>query len=76
MEFVESNELLVKIDRAHYWLYIDEYKTIWSCSCKQLGHALCSATDWRYKKKEFKTIEQVKGQFIKDIKKAKVGGYL
>lgn len=76
MKLVKSNELLVKIDRAHYWLFFDEYKTIWSCSCKQLGHALYSATDWRYKKKEFKTIEQVKEQFIEDIKKAKEGGYL
>ena len=33
MTLVESHERLVKINGRYYWVYIDEYKTIWSLYC-------------------------------------------
>lgn len=68
MTLVESHERLVKINGRYYWVYIDEYKTIWSIYCKRQGYARCCASDWRYKKSKFKTIDSVVEQFINDVK--------
>ena len=68
MTLVESHERLVKINGRYYWVYIDEYKTIWSIYCKRAGHALCSASDWRYNKSKFKDIDSVVERFINDVK--------
>jgi hypothetical protein len=68
MKLVESHERSIKINCHSYWVYVDEYKTIWSIYCKRQGHALCCASDWRYKKSKFKTIDSVVERFINDVK--------
>lgn len=68
MTLVESHERLVKINGRYYWVYIDEYKTIWSIYCKRQGNTLCCASDWRYKKSKFKDIDSVVERFINDVK--------
>lgn len=68
MTLFESHERLVKINGRYYWVYVDEYKTIWSIYCKRQGAALCSASDWRYKKSKFKDIDSVIERFINDVK--------
>ena len=68
MKFVKSHERIIKINRSSYRVYIDEYKTIWSICCKRVGHARCCASDWRYKKSEFKDIDSVVERFINDVK--------
>lgn len=68
MTLVESHERLVKINGRYYWVYVDEYKTTWSLYCKRQGDALCSASDWRYKKSKFKDIDSVVERFINDVK--------
>ena len=68
MKITGSHERLVKISGRSYWIYIDEYKTIWSMYCKRVGDALCCASDWRYKKSKFKTVDSVIDKFIEDVK--------
>lgn len=68
MKLVESHERLVKINGRSYWVYVDEYKTIWSIYCKRIGYTLCCASDWRYKKSKFKDIDSVIERFINDVK--------
>jgi hypothetical protein len=68
MKIVRAEERFIKIGKHSYWLYVDECKTIWSIYCKRVGHALCCASDWRYKKSKFKTIDSVVEQFINDLK--------
>lgn len=68
MTLVKSHERLVKINGRYYWVYVDEYKTIWSIYCKRQGDALCCASDWRYKKSKFKDIDSVVERFINDVK--------
>lgn len=68
MTLVESHERLVKINGRYYWVYVDEYKTIWSIYCKRQGNSLCCASDWRYKKSKFKDIDSVIERFINDVK--------
>ena len=68
MKLIESHERLVKINGRSYLVYAEEYKTIWSLYCKRTGHALCCASDWRYKKSKFKDIDSVVERFINDVK--------
>lgn len=68
MKFVESHDRIIKINGHSYRVYIEEYKTIWSIYCKRQGDALCSASDWRYKKSKFKDIDSVVERFINDVK--------
>lgn len=68
MTLIESHERLVKINGRYYWVYVDEYKTIWSIYCKRQGNSLCCASDWRYKKSKFKDIDSVVERFINDVK--------
>lgn len=68
MTLIESHELLVTLNNRSYWVYVEEYKTIWSMYCKRHGNALCCASDWRYKKSKFKTIDSVVERFINDVK--------
>ena len=68
MKLVESHDRIIQINGRSYRVYIDEYKTIWSIYCKRQGNALCCASDWRYKKSKFKTIDSVVEQFINDVK--------
>ena len=68
MKLVESHDRIIQINGRSYRVYIDEYKTIWSIYCKSNGHALCCASDWRYKKSKFKTIDSVIERFINDLK--------
>ena len=68
MTLIESHERLVTLNNRSYCVYVEEYKTIWSIYCKRAGHALCSASDWRYKKSKFKTIDSVVERFINDVK--------
>ena len=68
MTLIESHERLVKINGRYYWVYVDEYKTIWSIYCKRQGNTLCCASDWRYKKSKFKDIDSVVERFINDVK--------
>ena len=68
MKFIKSHERYVQINSRSYWVYVDEYKTIWDIYCKRTGHALCCASEWRYKKSKFKTIDSVIERFINDVK--------
>lgn len=68
MQLVESHERLVKINGRSYWVYVDEYKTIWSIYCKRVRSKPCCASDWRYKKTKFKTIDSVVERFINEVK--------
>ena len=68
MTLIESHERLVTINNRSYWVYVEEYKTVWSIYCKRVGDKLCSASDWRYKKSKFKTIDYVVERFINDVK--------
>ena len=68
MTLIESHERLVTLNNRSYWVYVEEYKTIWSMYCKRHGNALCCASDWRYKKYKFKTIDSVVERFINDVK--------
>ena len=68
MTLIKSHDRIVKIKGRSYWVYIDEYKTVWSICCKRAGYARCCAYNWRYKKSEFKTIDSVVKQFMEDVK--------
>lgn len=68
MTLVESHDRIIKINGRSYRVYIDEYKTIWSIYCKRTGHSLCCASDFRYKKSKFKTVDSVVERFINEVK--------
>ena len=68
MNLIESHERQVKIGSRSYCVHVDEYKTIWSIYCKRQGNALRCASDWRYKKSKFKTIDSVVERFVEDLK--------
>lgn len=68
MKLVRTSERLVRTGKHLCWVYVEEYKTVWSIYCKRVGDKLCSASDWRYKKSKFKTIDSVVERFINDVK--------
>lgn len=68
MKLVDSHERLVKVSRRSYWIYVDEYKTIWSVSVKRTGSTSCMYQDFRYTKKEFKTLTDVLTNICQYIK--------
>lgn len=45
MTLIESHERLITLNNRSYWVYVEEYKTIWSMYCKRHGNALCCASD-------------------------------
>ena len=73
MKLMESHERQIKIGRVSYWIYTDEYKTLWSISVKRVGRAMCVCDGWRYSKKHYPTQGAAINQVIDDLKK---GGYL
>lgn len=68
MKLINSHERLVTINKRKCWIYIDEYPTIWICYAKQLGHALCFADNWRYKKKDAKSLNDIIKVLTDDLK--------
>lgn len=66
MRFIREYSFYDDISSKRSEIYIDEYATIWSISARRLGEALCYAQDWRYSKKEYKTVHEALEQFISD----------
>lgn len=60
MKHLKTHKLLGKIGSKNKeeWAYIfvEEYATIWSISARIIGYALNTAEDWRYSKKQYKTV--------------------
>lgn len=46
-----------KKESKEFTFYVSEYKTIWLITMQRKYHELPSVMDWRYSKKEFKTME-------------------
>ena len=69
MRFISEHIFYDDIDGKWSEIFVEEYATIWSISVKHFGWALCSIQDWRYSKKEFKTVFQALNQFIQDANK-------
>jgi len=69
MRYIGEHRFYDYIDGKRSKIFVEEYATIWSISAKHLGWALCSIQDWRYSKKEFKTVYQALNQFILDANK-------
>lgn len=44
-----------------------ETPTLWLMTYKRWGYALCWAENWKYKKKDYKTIEEATSQFIDEV---------
>lgn len=72
MKLIREQKIQVKIKEGNkeLWafLYIEEYATIWSITCQIIGYALPGAQDWRYKKKEYPTLDSVINKFKLDYK--------
>ena len=50
-------------------VWIEEYATTWRISAKIFGHACLSAEQWKYTKKECKSIEDLLLHFVADFNK-------
>lgn len=48
-------------------LTCEEYASVWRFTAKVCGWALPSATDWSYKKREYKSYEDAKHAFLRDL---------
>ena len=66
MRYIGESRFYDDIDGKWSEIFVEEYATIWSISVKHFGWALCSIQDWRYSKKEFKTVFQALNQFKKE----------
>ena len=69
MRYIGESRFYDDVDGKRSEIFVEEYATIWSISVKHFGWALCSIQDWRYSKKEFKTVYQAFNQFILDANK-------
>lgn len=49
--------------------YVTETPTLWICTHVVRNHALPCAIDWRYRKREHKTLKDAVNAFRKDVKK-------
>lgn len=69
MRYIREIDFYDDINGKLYVIYVEEYATIWSISARHFGWALCSLQDWRYPKKQFKTVYDAVEQFKKDANK-------
>lgn len=69
MRYIGESRFYDDIDGKRSEIFVEEYATIWSISVKHFGWALCGIQDWRYSKKEFKTVYQALNQFKQDANK-------
>lgn len=69
MRYIGESRFYDDIDGKRSEIFVEEYATIWSISVIHFGWALCAIQDWRYSKKEFKTVYQALNQFKQDANK-------
>lgn len=62
----EHTYMVVKDYKPIGTLYVTETPTLWLVSYNRTGYTLLQAKDWRYKKKEHKSIEKAIEAFRKE----------
>lgn len=63
---VEHTYMVTKDNNPIGKLYVTETPTLYLVSYKQIGYSMPGAVDWKYKKKEYKTIEKAIEAFCKE----------